>query len=217
MITWHDEVTLAAGEEVRWRDGRVRLRFVRAEPEPDRRWFAAWRLGRSPSRYLLQMSVTAAGELERMCWVPSSAPLRIATCLESGALLAPRRGTVFELRAVRDRAAAAVVAVGTLDEPSDDIEHGDRNALDPGARAFVAWWLTCSPAERWAGARLGALGHPALAGFGIQLMASSSGRLATTFHRVGDHYFVRTHGGCLTPVEIWYGPFVGRTGRFELG
>jgi hypothetical protein len=127
---------------------------------------------------------------------------------DDGPLLAVQRCAMFEILEIVEDGTAAFVRAGFAETPPDLAIAGDLTVLDPAARRFVSWWLGQRPAERWAGARRGALGYPPIPGYALRLWPRSTGSLVTSFHRDGDRYLVRTYGGCVRPDENWYGPFV---------
>jgi hypothetical protein len=135
---------------------------------------------------------------------------------DDGPLLAVQRSPMFEILEIVENGTAAFVRAGFAETSPDLAIAGDLTALDPAARRFVSWWLDQRSAERWAGARRGALGYPPIPGYELRLWPRSTGSLATSFHRDGDRYLVRTYGGCLQPDENWYGPFVESRGDYRV-
>lgn len=206
-----ESITVVPGGEASWQGGE--LRFQLDEISIQRGWL---------DRLLRRRDAPAICEVRGRLATPSQAsiPWGITTGFPRGfptlcgpyfddaPLLDRRRGPVFQIRELVDHGRAAVVRAGFAEMAPDVVVGGELAALDPAAQHFVSWWLSQPSAQRFAAARNGALGYPVLDGYSLRLMASSTGALATTFHREGKRYYVRTCGGCIARVETWHGPFI---------
>ena len=212
---WLESIKVVPGGEATWQGGELRFWLDRIDIRIGiQRGRLARLLGRRPAPTMCELDVRLAtpgrpafpsGTTTEL---QAGFPVRFGQFVDDAPLLAARRGVVFEIHSVVESGAAAIVRAGLTEVQPDVTVAGDLAALDPAARRFISWWLDQTSTERWAGARNAALGYPPIPGYGLRLMPMSTGSLATTFHRDHERFFVRTYGGCLSPTETWYGPFI---------
>lgn len=223
-VEWLESQPIACGAEASWRDGALRCRLDLVQYEPSEGSWLSKLLGRrpQPAGWSIAARIVTPTHPEWFWRVDTrrySFPVRSEPLFRAESLLAPRRGFMFELLELLEGGSGVRVRAGSVEAPPDARAHGKLETLDPAARRFASWWLESAGESRWLNEREGAFGHPAIPGFGLRLSPMSTGSLETTFHREqngGEHFFVRTYGGCLYPREAWYGPFVERAGTYVL-
>jgi hypothetical protein len=218
---WLELVQLAPGQVVGWQGGQLRLALRGFEVEQERtRW---WSRKREPVRYHLSLQVTTPGvaAFDREAWVSvrSGFPSQVGPFHDPfSGMLEATRSPLFELHELLDvEAGRLLVRAGHTTVPPSAAASGDLAALEPAARRFVTWWQRAPSEQAWGAAEgAKALGLPQLEGYELCLGVRSTGALRVTFHRGGEQYYVRTYGGCIAPVEQWYGPYRESGGGYYL-
>jgi hypothetical protein len=217
---WLERLELAPGRIAEWEGGRLRLEVRHVEPLLAReRW---WSRKQVVMGYWLSLQATtpAHGSFEHRCYVArdGTGASTIWPPPDFSARFEPTLTPFFEICEVVDAEAGRVqVRAGYAPLPPTAAASGDLASLDAAAQRFITWWQQASP-DRAPVSAQGAMQPPParIEGYAVVTDMHSSARQEVTFHRSGEQYYVRSYGGCIVPMELWYGPYVAGASGYYL-
>lgn len=219
---WFERVTIPIGGMATWWDRRLRLWLAGIEPIDRRGRLARWFGPAVPPDHRLRVEIETP-TLQRFTCATNPLPLddfpkRLGPYYEreNTPPLASDPASVFEIVALDPSGSHATVCAGRGKTPPDAVVQGDLAALDPSARRFVRAWLEWPLSLDIWDERAPAVIPMEIEGYSLRLGASTTASRLVTFHRDGDRFYVRTHGGCFRATTTWHGPFVARRGSYEL-